>query len=68
MKATNFKQGTRFNVGGKTFISAGTMRYPAASNLRIVLVADPVTQAESGYYFLDELRNGLKTGFVTIIG
>lgn len=44
------------------------MKHPAASNLRIVLVADPVTQAESGYYFLDELRNWAKTGFVTIMG
>lgn len=62
---SNFKRGTEFNVGGKTFISGGTMIHPEYG-LRIVLVCDPITGAQDGWYFLQELNDWMKTGFVKI--
>ncbi len=64
---SNFKQGTKFKfrVSGKTFMSLGIIK-PIGEQLKVVLTADPITGAENGWYYLQDLKNGLRAGIVII--
>lgn len=64
---SNFKQGTKFKfrVSGKIFVSLGTIK-PIGERLKVVRTADPITGAENGRYFLQDLMNGLRAGIVII--